>query len=155
MSEVKRIGSQLKRAFAGQAWHGPSLQELLADVTFEQAAARPFPNIHSIWELVLHLEAWTRTVTQCLEGQIMPEQLPMEENWPQGESASETAWRGALAKLENGQRKLRDALRNLTDEKLEQIVPGRPYSFYFMLHGTIQHILYHAGQIALLKKVLN
>lgn len=155
MSEVKRIGSQLKRAFAGQAWHGPSLQELLADVTFEQAAARPFPNIHSIWELVLHLEAWARTVTQCLEGQIMPEQLPLEENWPPGESASETGWRDALAKLENGQRQLRDELRNLTDEKLEQIVPGRPYSFYFMLHGTIQHILYHAGQIALLKKALN
>ncbi len=155
MHEVKRIGSQLKRAFEGQAWHGPSLRELLADVTPEQAAARPFPKTHSIWELVLHIEAWTRTVTQCLEGQIMPEQLPMVEDWPQVETASVTAWRGALAKLESGQRQLRNALRHLTDENMEQIVPGRAYSFYFMLHGTIQHNLYHAGQIALLKKALS
>ncbi len=155
MSEVKRIGSQLKRAFEGQAWHGPSLQELLAGVTPEQAVARPFPNVHNIWELVLHVETWARTVTHCLEGQMMPEELPAEEDWPQVTDTSETAWRGTLAKFENGQRQLRDALRILTDEKLEEIVPGRPYSFYFMLHGTIQHNLYHAGQIAVLKKALS
>ena len=85
----------------------------------------------------------------------MPEELPAEEDWLQVTDTSETAWRGTLAKFENGQRQLRDALRILTDEKLEEIVPGRPYSFYFMLHGTIQHNLYHAGQIAVLKKALS
>lgn len=153
MSEVRRIGSQLKRAFEGQAWHGASLQELLAGVTHEQAAASPFPKVHSIWELVLHIETWSRIVTQSLEGQAMPEQLPTEEDWSEAVDASETAWRATLAKLEGGQRQLRDALRNQTDQKLEEIVPGHPYSFYFLLHGTIQHNIYHAGQIALLKKI--
>ncbi len=152
MSEVRRIGGQLKRAFEGQAWHGPSLQELLTDVAPEQAAAKPFPKVHSIWELVLHIEAWARIVTQALEGQMMPEQLPTEEDWPPVEAVNETEWHAALAQLASGQRQLRDALRHLTDENLEEIVPGRSYSFYFMLHGTVQHNLYHAGQIALLKK---
>ena len=56
-------------------------------------------------------------------------------------------------------------LRRVTDElaaaidsfpvvKVENIVPGREYSFAFLLHGIVQHNLYHAGQIAILKKAL-
>jgi len=33
-------------------------------------------------------------------------------------------------------------------------VAGRDYTTYVMVHGVIQHNLYHAGQIAILKKVL-
>ena len=51
MSELKRIADQFKRAYTGNAWHGPSLLEALADVTTEQALAHPIPNSHSIWEL--------------------------------------------------------------------------------------------------------
>ena len=36
---------------------------------------------------------------------------------------------------------------------LDDQLPGRKHSFYFMLHGVIQHNLYHAGQIAVLKKL--
>ena len=32
MSETKRILDQLKRAYEGEAWHGPSLRDILADV---------------------------------------------------------------------------------------------------------------------------
>ena len=53
MSEIKRINDQLKRAFEGTAWHGPSVSEVLAGVTAEQAAAHPIAGAHSIWEIVL------------------------------------------------------------------------------------------------------
>ena len=39
MTEIERIQDQLQRAHHGGAWHGPALNELLADVTPEQAAA--------------------------------------------------------------------------------------------------------------------
>src|SRR5437764_6919973 len=55
MNEVERILDQLKRAFEGNAWHGPAVEEVLADVTAEQAAAKPIPDAHSIWELTLHI----------------------------------------------------------------------------------------------------
>ena len=32
---------------------------------------------------------------------------------------------------------------------------GRHYSVYSLLHGVVQHDLYHAGQIVMLKKALN
>jgi uncharacterized damage-inducible protein DinB len=150
MSEVARIGSQLKRAFEGEAWHGASLKELLADVTAEQAAARPLAGAHSIWELVLHIAAWEGVARRRLEGQTAL--IPSEEDWPTVDDTSETAWREALTKLESGHKQLRSALRNLTDADLDKIVAGQQYSFYFLLHGVIQHDLYHAGQIALLRK---
>ena len=37
-------------------------------------------------------------------------------------------------------------------QRLDALVPGYDYSYYVMLHGAVQHTLYHAGQIAILKK---
>ncbi|MDX6692914.1 MAG: hypothetical protein QOF02_517 [Blastocatellia bacterium] len=151
MSEVARIGSQLKRAFEGEAWHGPSLKELLAGVTAEQGAARPLAGAHSIWEIVLHIAAWEGVARLRLEGETAL--IQTEEDWPPVPDTSETAWREALTKLEGGHKQLRATLRNLTDADLDKLVAGQQYSFYFLLHGVIQHDLYHAGQIALLKKI--
>ncbi|HEX9005142.1 MAG TPA: DinB family protein, partial [Blastocatellia bacterium] len=73
MTETHRINSQLKRAYQGEAWHGPSLRELLDGVTAEQAAAKPIPNAHSIWELVNHIIAWEQIVKARLEGNALAE----------------------------------------------------------------------------------
>ena len=152
MREVIRIGSQLKRSSEGGAWHGPALQELLADVSAEQAASRPLPGAHSIWEIVLHVAAWQSFAARALEGAPAVSDPAAEENWPPVKDTSEAAWREALKHLGDGNKHLREAVRNLGDEDLDEVVAGREYSVYFMLHGVIQHTLYHAGQIALLKK---
>lgn len=153
MPEVERIADQLKRAFEGDAWHGPALRELLADVAAEKAAAKPLANLHSIWEIVLHVEAWASAVNRLLEGAPMPTKLSTAEDWPPVEDMSETAWQDTVTKLGSGHAQFREAIANLTDSDLQKTVAGQRYSIYFMLHGVIQHDLYHAGQIALLKKV--
>ncbi|HEX8354971.1 MAG TPA: DinB family protein [Pyrinomonadaceae bacterium] len=152
MREVARIGSQLKRASEGGAWHGPALLELLADVPAAQAASRPLAGAHGIWEIALHVAAWQGFATRALEGEPMPSNLPAGEDWPPVTDASEGAWRAAVANLREVNKRLRDAVRRLSDEDLEKIVGGREYTVYFLLHGVVQHGLYHAGQIALLKK---
>jgi uncharacterized damage-inducible protein DinB len=154
MREVARIGSQLKRASEGGAWHGPALLELLAGVTAEQAASRPVANAHSIWEIVLHVAAWQGFAADALGGASMPTDLADEANWPPVADAGEGAWRAAVAEVGEVNRRLRRELRKLSDEDLERVVGGREYSVYFLLHGVAQHTLYHAGQIALLKKAL-
>ena len=67
---------------------------------------------------------------------------------------SEAAWENALAELERGHRQLRQSISALSDDRLGNIVPGKEDSVYVLLHGIVQHDLYHAGQIALLKKAL-
>jgi uncharacterized damage-inducible protein DinB len=153
MTETHRINSQLKRAQEGQAWHGPSLRELLDGVTAEQAAAKPIPNVHSIWELINHIIAWEQVARRRLEGEVEIA-IPDEVNFPHVTNASEEAWQAALQSLEASHRGLRDAVKKIDDAALEEVAPGASYSIYFLLHGVIQHDLYHAGQIALLKKVM-
>jgi uncharacterized damage-inducible protein DinB len=150
MEELKRIRGQLKRAFEGTAWHGLSIQELLANVTAEMAAARPVAGAHTIWEIVLHIAAWEDAVRRRLEGD--PAELSPEEDWPSVKDSSAAAWQDALSALERGHKQLRGAVARLRDDQLDATVAGQVYSVYFMLHGVIQHDLYHAGQIALLKK---
>lgn len=151
MSEIKRIKSQLRRAYEGEAWHGPSLKELLSDVTAEQAARRPLESTHSIWELVLHINAWERIVRLRLTSEEAVSASD-EENFPPVRDTSEEAWKETLVRLGEGNRALRDSIGQLDESQLDNIVAGTEYSIYFMLHGVIQHDLYHAGQIALLKK---
>jgi uncharacterized damage-inducible protein DinB len=151
MSELKRINSQLKRAFEGKAWHGPSVSEVLEGVTAEQAAAHPIPGAHSIWELVLHIATWERTGRRRIQ-ESDPIDISDEEDWPAVGETTDEAWASTLEELRQNHQALRTAIRELEEARLEDIVPGTQYSVYFLLHGVIQHDLYHAGQIALLKK---
>ena len=150
MNEVKRIQDQLKRAFEGPAWHGKSLKELLAGVDARQAAARPVAGGHTIWEIVLHISAWNVAVLRRLQGD--PAELAPEEDWPPAGRAGDSSWEKALMALENAHQRLWNHLEELNEEELDHQAAGNNYSVYFMLHGLIQHNLYHAGQIALLKK---
>ena len=153
MREVERIADQLKRAHEGGAWHGPSVGELLAGVTAEQAASRPVEGAHSIWELVEHIEAWERAILRRLGGD--PAQIyNTEEDWPPTRDASEDAWQQTRKKLADTEAALREAALRLDDAQLDEPIIAEMSSRYVSLHGAVQHTLYHAGQIALVKKAL-
>ena len=149
--EAQYIADQLERAFEGDAWHGPSLSEILSGVTAEEAAARPIGSVHTIWEIVLHLAVWQRTVRERLQGRpIRP--LPDEIDWPKVADDSEIAWTEALRELRAEYELLRDEALQWSGRDLSERTEGHRYTVYEMLHGVVQHNLYHAGQIALLEK---
>jgi len=151
-SEASRIADQLRRAFEGDAWHGPALLELLKDVDACAAAAKPLPNVHSIWELVLHVAVWDRAALRRLDGEKwQPTGLA---NFPPVPTPTEAAWRKALAQTKRTHDTLVKTVAALPESRLGDRVPGKRYDFYHMLQGIAQHELYHAGQIAILKKVL-
>jgi uncharacterized damage-inducible protein DinB len=151
MSEIERIVDQLRRAFEGNAWSGPSVQEVLAGIAPEQAAARPIAGAHSIWETVLHIATDEDVVRRRLGGEVIVD-LPPEQDWPWVPEPTEDAWIQALKDLDEAHGRLLETVAQLSRERLDEIVPGMGYSVYVMLHGVVQHGLYHAGQIAILKK---
>ncbi len=156
MSEVERIRDQFRRAFDGEAWHGPSVLALLKGVTAAQAAARPIPGAHTIWELTQHIRAWEGACLRRLNGD--PAQLPDSEDWSDVNDHSEAAWEQTKQKLTETHQQLLEALESVDDARLDQPImthPEIPFSStYVTLHGGVQHDLYHAGQIAILKKAL-
>lgn len=146
--ETRRIADQLRRAYDGPAWHGPCLRELLDDITPEQAARRPVASAHSIQELVLHITAWMRIARERLTATEVREVKP-EENW----TPSRPSWPETRSALESEQRALEQAILAFPAHRLHEQAPAtEPQTFYVLLHGAVQHNLYHAGQIALLKK---
>src|SRR5262245_46588257 len=92
-SECARIADQLNRAFTGDAWHGPSLHELLKDVNPEQALAHPPPSAHSIWQLVLHIDIYVVCALEAIQGTPMPKLYGMELDWPPILDKSADAWK--------------------------------------------------------------
>ena len=106
-------------------------------------------------ELVKHVTAWRIFALEKLRGNTGYDIATPEQDWPPTGTITETRWQQILSELSASQRQLLETLSLVDDEKLLETVPGREYDFYFLLHGVIQHDLYHLGQMALLKKILS
>ena len=140
--ENYRIADQLRRAVYGEAWHGDAVFELLAGISAEQAGVRRAPGTHSIAELTLHIAVWLEAAHHRLHGN--PARLLGDADWP-----TAVTWEAATERLRHAAEQL---LASAEQADLDAPVPGQAYDVYFLLHGVVQHTLYHAGQIALLKR---
>lgn len=153
MSEFGRIADQLQRGYEGEAWHGANLRTLLEGVSAERGAARPVAGAHSIWEIVQHISVWTDVVRRRLAGERLAS-LPDDQDWAPVRSTTPAAWSATLAELDASHRRLLQAIAGLDDARLNDTVPEKDYSVYVMLHGLVQHVSYHGGQIGVLKRAL-
>jgi uncharacterized damage-inducible protein DinB len=149
-AEIARIAEQLRRAVEGEAWHGPSVLETLSGVDARTAAAYPISGAHNLWEILHHITAWTRAVVRRLNGQAI--ELEGADDWPPVTDPCEASWQSAIASFRAAQQELLAKMKAMSNDELGMPVPGKNYSTSFMLHGVIQHHLYHAGQMAILKK---
>lgn len=151
MNEVKLLRDQIKTTYQGDSWHGPNVLKTLEGVDIKQAKARPIPGRHTIWELTDHIAFWLEVATEAVKGNYM--KPDMKGNWPEMGKAEEE-WNKSLNRLEVSVNSLLDALAPLSSEDMERMVPDTDNNLRHMLHGALHHNLYHAGQIAILKKKL-
>lgn len=151
MSEIHRIAKQLQRTFQGRAFHGPALEEALEGVTAKMAAARSPGGAHNIWQIVLHTMLWQDTLRRWLQGDLR--RPTDEEDWPKIVDKSEAAWQATRQRLRQSNDALRDVVMTLDESRLEEPLGEHMAKVYVALHGIIQHNIYHAGQISLLKKM--
>jgi uncharacterized damage-inducible protein DinB len=157
-NEATRLVDQFKRAHDGDPWHGSPVKAILEGVTAEQAAKKPAGGAHSIWELVLHMTGWRNEAAARVTGK--PAGDPDGGDWPKVGEPTAEQWKAALAALDESHRNLADVVRDLSDARLfeptndlRNPAAGTGVSCYELLHGIVQHDAYHAGQIALLKKL--
>ena len=149
MNKEAIILALLDEGFARKTWHGPNLRQSLKGVSAKQAAWRPAPGRHNIWELTLHTAYWKYAVRRRIEGGKRGSFVLQGHNFfarPEKGKATEAAWRADQAILENGHRALVESIRKLlksagTSKQLR------------MLYGVAFHDVYHAGQIRLLRRL--
>ena len=153
MSRATQLAKHLEHTVTGPMWHGPALANVLEAVTHEQAAKRPIPGGHSIWEIVLHVTTWAQIARERLKGESTADPTA-ERDWPPVAVTGLDEWRVAIEQLGFAHRMLAADVRELGDDTLDAMVPGLEYSVWILLHGIVEHGTYHAGQIALLKRAL-
>lgn len=150
MNESERLAMELDKALNGGAWHGPSFREALDGVDLAAALRRPIPEAHSIAEIVQHATTWHDVVRRRLDGETP--QVPDEQDWPKAAPADAAAWAALRQQLHETGRTLCETVRAFPVEKLHQQRPRIDDTWYSLISGELQHVIYHAGQIAVLRK---
>jgi uncharacterized damage-inducible protein DinB len=153
MTEVQRILDQYDRAMRGAAWHGDAIWQILDGISAERASFRPIANAHSIWEIVGHMAFWEDVAAKRLGG--LRAGLEEGPNFPAAPEATEANWQKTLDQFRASNQAFREALQKLSPARLDDLSAAGKRSFYDEAHGSIEHDVYHAGQIALLAKAMN
>jgi uncharacterized damage-inducible protein DinB len=108
---------------------------------------------------VLHITGWRNEVAERATGK--PSGEPDAGDWPATGDPTAARWQAALAALDASHQHLVNVVRDLSDDYL--LEPSNDprsgpaaigVTYYELLHGIVQHDAYHAGQIAILKKIL-
>lgn len=152
MREVERVATLLRESVLGPAWHGDSLLKVLKDVSAEGDLQSAGGGVHSVWEILQHVAVWERVVRQRLLGRD-PGPVPDSEDWPDVEWKGSESWEPALERLREETDRLSDTILQMPEARLLEEAPGQHVTNYQMIHGIIHHNIYHAGQIALLRKL--
>lgn len=159
MSLRQTLSHRLRETWSGNPWYGDSSARILDGIAPDDAVRRVAPGTHTIWEIVLHMTAWTEAVAARVRGQGA--RAPERGDWPAQPGASPAAWAAALETL----RAARDDLLRAIDEAHEEDlhVHVRNHSPPFAdtgisragtVAGLIEHDAYHLGQVALLKRAV-
>jgi len=150
MSEQERIADQYSRLFNGDSWIDVNIMDTLASLSHKQAAAKPFREANSIWQIVNHLVSWRETVVKRIKGENIPS--PEHNFFLPVADTSEAAWEKTITDFETSQQAWLTALKVMTPGEVEQVYTPRNQTNYELIMGILQHDAYHLGQIVILKK---
>lgn len=156
---ASRLIDEIHRAFDGVPWHGPSVMDLLGQVSADAAEARPVRSAHTIGEIVAHLGAWTAEVSRRLEG--FPPGEPVDGDWPPSKAATAAGWATMQLNLTAAIAHLLEVIAGFPESRWDEVVvdPRNPHdaaavTYEQLVHGLAQHLAYHGGQMAILRKAL-
>lgn len=155
MTSLELVLAGLDEAFDRRSWHGTNLRGSIRGLSARDAARRPAPGRHNIWEIVVHAAYWKYTVWRRLTGQKRGSFPLKGSNWfrrPAGDS-TERAWKADVDLLVTMHRNLRRAVAQLAPDDLDRRVPGGAITIAWLLRGVSAHDLYHTGQIQLIKRL--
>ena len=150
MDSAKLVLALLDEAYEKKTWHGPNLRQSIKGVTAKQAAWRPAPGRHNIWEVMLHAAYWKYTVRRRIEGGKRGSFALEGSNFfarPEKGKLNETAWKADKKLLEREHRAMRAAT-------VKVLSMARGEKQLRQLYGIAFHDIYHAGQIRLLRRLM-
>ena len=150
MDSAKLVLALLDEAYEKKTWHGPNLKQSIKGVTAKQAAWRPGPRRHNIWEVTLHAAYWKYAVQRRIEGGKRGSFVLKGSNFftrPEAGKLNEAAWSADRKLLEQTHRALREAVAKV-------LRTPRGARVVHQIYGVAFHDIYHAGQIRFLRRLM-
>jgi DinB family. len=158
MAQIKEISLLLQlidEAYTKKAWHGTNLRGSIRGLTAQQAAWRPAPNRHNIWEIVVHIAYWKYIVRRRLLGEKKGSFPLKGSNWIKRPIVmSENAWREDIHLLDEMHCSMSEAIALLKPSDLNRKPAGSKFTNVSIISGIACHDVYHTGQIQLLKRLM-
>jgi hypothetical protein len=149
VNSVQIVLALLEEGYERKTWHGPNLKQSIKGVSAKQAAWRPSPRRHNIWEVTLHAAYWKYAVRRRLEGGKRGSFALEGSNFfprPEKGKLNDAAWKADKALLEREHRAMLAAITKILHTPPQAKVLR-------MLYGIAFHDVYHAGQIRLLRRL--
>jgi uncharacterized damage-inducible protein DinB len=152
--EIDYFITTLHSILEGQPWYGKPVIKILQEIDPAIVYKKPNENSHSLIELLYHMNTWAEFTLKRLEKDLEEDLAAFESlDWRPIDSKEHT-WEKGVAQFKVTHDLIIEFLETKEDEFLSEIVDYREYNFRFLLHGIIQHDIYHIGQIAYLSKLL-
>lgn len=153
--QIKLLLDLIDEGYNRKAWHGTNLRGSIRGLTPQQAAWRPGPARHNIWENVVHCAYWKYTVRRRITGEKRGSFPLKGSNWfKRPVDLTGTAWRADIELLEMMHMLLWEAVAELRPSDLSKLSPRKQYTLAAIIRGIASHDIYHAGQIQLLKRLM-
>lgn len=154
-NELALLLQMIDEAYEKKTWHGPNLRGSLRGLTAAEAAWRPGPNRHNIWEIAVHCAYWKYTVRRKLLNEKRGS-FPLKGGnfFKRPIELSEGAWKEDIRLLEECHRSMREAIASFPPSRLYSRTPNSKYTNIAVIYGIANHDIYHAGQIQLLKRLM-
>lgn len=153
--EIQSIIRNLENTLDGTPWYGRPVYAILREIGPDIAYKKPVPGAHSLIELLYHMLTWAEFTLKRLEKDVVNDLDAFEKlDWREIDPMLHD-WDDALAAYIAVHQQIIAHLQNANDDLLKEKVDYREYNFRFLLNGLIQHNIYHIGQVAYLKKLLD
>jgi uncharacterized damage-inducible protein DinB len=92
---------------------------------------------------------WNERIRNTSDSNSLPRWQP-ENEWAE----PPIPWNELVSRWSQSRELLEEKIRNFPIEDLAKQVPGRNYPYETMLHGIVEHTIYHSGQIAMVLSML-
>ena len=153
--EIRLLLQLIDEAYQKRAWQGTNLRGSIRGLTAQEAAWRPAPDRHNIWEIMVHAAYWKYIVRRRLLGEKKGYFLLKGSNWIKRPlEITEKSLREDIRLLDEMHRSMCEAIVLLKPSDLNRKPAGSKFTNISIISGIACHDVYHTGQIQLLKRLM-
>lgn len=153
MNTPAQIARHLREIHFGGNWTCSNMRDQLKGVDLKMATRKVYA-LNTIATLVYHTGYYVAAIGRVLKGEAL--NSSDEESFKLPPLDTEKDWTDMQEKLWADAETLAGLIEQMPEERLWEDFTDKKYGIYFRnLLGLIEHMHYHLGQIALIKKIIS